>query len=626
MIYFGDIIAQGWLKDEVYKTMEGCIGHLDQLLPGLIMDHKIYGKDRITPDAALVELGRKDCSHHGVVGDDKQFYWWNSETQSNWWDGYCRSALLTGEKEWIEKAKDYIEEMLEYQDPDGYMGIYGPELRFQNEGENGELWAQSTLFRALLGYYEAVKDEKILDAVIRAADRIMDGYPKEVSHPFNVNNSNSGHSHGLTVVDTFHRLYQLTGKEKYVDYAVWLYEDFSSWAVGEEDMQSGNIEDSSYIFRCHGVHTYEHIRGLIIAAKRQEKYQYLLDILLAKLPFYLTPSGGPIGDEWIFGRTADATYTGYEYCSVQELLDSYLILMQASEDLKWGDEAEWLFYNASFGMRHPTESSIMYCMTDNCYEANERKHPDDDAWNPRYKFSPTHQDAAVCCVPNSGRIIPYFVQSIFMECKDGFKAGLYGPCSFTGKYQDVMVKIQELTNYPMSFKVELEVSAERPIEFSLYLRFPRWANQMKVNGRVYTREEAHNGEIKLHKVWGAMERVEIQMDTQIQFHTDFNWDYYVSYGPILYAYPLKAREKLIRQMEVKPFAEKGYLPIEREMEGLKIAEEDKQEFRLAAGEEKTTFKDLYIHGVFRLDGQKIEGDMVPMGETILRKVTFQEMR
>ncbi len=28
----------------------------------------------------------------------------------------------------------------------------------------------------------------------------------------------------------------------------------------------------------------------------------------------------------------------------------------------------------------------------------------------RYKYSPVHQDAAVCCVPNAGRIAPYFVQ------------------------------------------------------------------------------------------------------------------------------------------------------------------------------------------------------------------------
>lgn len=626
MIYFGDIKAQGWLKDEIHKTMEGCIGHLDQLLPELTTDHEIYGKDRITPDAVLVELGRKDCSHYGVEGNDKQFYWWNSETQSNWWDGYCRSALLADEKEWIDKAKAHVEEMLGYQDSDGYMGIYGSELRFQNKGENGELWAQSTLFRALLGYYEGVKDKKILNAVLRAADRIMDGYPKEDSHPFHVHNSGSGHSHGLTVVDSFYRLYQLTGNEKYVDYAVWLYEDFSSWRVGEEDMQSGNIEDPFYIFQCHGVHTYEHIRGLIIAGKRKQKYRHMLDILLAKLPFYLTPSGAPIGDEWIFGRTADATYTGYEYCSVHELLDSYLLLMQDTENLKWADAAEWLFYNASFGMRHPTDSSIMYCMTDNCYEANERKHPDDDAWNPRYKFSPTHQDAAVCCVPNSGRIIPYFVQSMFMECKDGFKASLYGPCSFNGKYQDVEVNIRELTNYPISLKVEMEVSAEYPIEFSLYLRFPRWADRMLVNGRVYEREEAHNGEIRLHKIWGKMERIEIQIETQVQMNTDFNGDYYVSYGPVLYAYPLKAGEKLIRQLEVKPFAEKGYIPIERKLERLKIAEEDRKKFHFAAGGEKNHFKDLYIHGVFRLDGQKIEGNMTPVGKTILRKVTFQGTR
>ena len=33
----------------------------------------------------------------------------------------------------------------------------------------------------------------------------------------------------------------------------------------------------------------------------------------------------------------------------------------------------------------------------------------------RYKYSPAHQDVAVCCNPNAGRISPYFVQNSWMK-------------------------------------------------------------------------------------------------------------------------------------------------------------------------------------------------------------------
>lgn len=626
MIYFGDTKPEGWLKDEIRKMMEGNIGHLDELLPDLLVEHKIYGRDRICPGSQLVELGRNDCMHHDIEENNDQFFWWNSESQSNWRDGFCRSALLLEDEEWIQRAQEYVEEVLETQDKDGYLGIYGPDLRFQCQGENGELWAQSTLLRALLGYYEAVKNDQVLKAVELAARRIMEGYPQRKSHPFCVKGSNSGHSHGLTVVDAFYRIYQLTGEHCFADYAVWLYEDFSSWVIGEEDLKSVNIENPFYLFNCHGVHTYEHIRALIIAAQEKPEYKHILELLLAKLPYYITPSGGPVGDEWIFRRTADAVWTGYEYCSVHEMLHSYVFLMECTGNLRWADEAEWLFYNASFGMRHPSENSIMYCMTDNCYTADERKHPDDREWNPRYKFSPTHKDVAVCCVPNSGRIIPYYIQYMFVEDERGYKAGLYGPCQFNGRYKDTNVEIHEVTNYPFDFHIEMDVTVEKPVEMSICLRFPKWADVMVVNGKRYQKDEIHGNEIEIYKCWEKTEKIEISMVTEIRFGTDFNRDSYVSYGPVLYAVPLESTEKVIKKLSVEPYAEKGYVSVDRRWEKLKIAAADVDKFHFAGEDNPESFRNLRIKGVFQLDGQRVEKDMIPMGTAILRKVTFENIR
>ena len=42
------------------------------------------------------------------------------------------------------------------------------------------------------------------------------------------------------------------------------------------------------------------------------------------------------------GRQADADETGYEYCSIHELLDTYTHLLQKNGDLRWADRVEWL--------------------------------------------------------------------------------------------------------------------------------------------------------------------------------------------------------------------------------------------------------------------------------------------
>jgi hypothetical protein len=54
-----------------------------------------------------------------------------------------------------------------------------------------------------------------------------------------------------------------------------------------------------------------------------------------RLPFgSIKPTGGATGDEWIWQQTADATHTGYEYCSLHELMDSYTVLLQKSGKAK----------------------------------------------------------------------------------------------------------------------------------------------------------------------------------------------------------------------------------------------------------------------------------------------------
>ena len=101
-----------------------------------------------------------------------------SESQSNWRDGMVRTALLLEHPAFLPPVRAYIDQILATQGADGYLGIYAPDLRDNLRGENGELWAQATLFRVLLGYYEATGENRVLEAVERAVQRTMAAYPQ----------------------------------------------------------------------------------------------------------------------------------------------------------------------------------------------------------------------------------------------------------------------------------------------------------------------------------------------------------------------------------------------------------------------------------------------------------------
>lgn len=172
---FGSVKPTGWLKQQMQKDIDGFVGNLDQIVPELIND-PIYSIGRIQKNSKAKDLGNlKD----GDVAGDEQYKWWNSETQSNWWDGYLRNVLLLDDYDGIQKVKSYAEAILETQDEDGYIGIYDRELRYQFKSENGELWSKATLYRGLLAYYEFTNDEKVLKAVEKAVKNVMQNYPRD---------------------------------------------------------------------------------------------------------------------------------------------------------------------------------------------------------------------------------------------------------------------------------------------------------------------------------------------------------------------------------------------------------------------------------------------------------------
>jgi len=608
---FGDIVPAGWLKHQVeYDLVHGFVGHLDQLAPNVMMADDIYGRNRRT---RLKQDAGRDVSPNALS-------WWNSESQGNWWDGYIRSALLVENPRALEKTEQYIRSQLTHQDDDGYMGIYAPDLRFQKGGENTDFWAQTTLIRGLLAYYEKTRNPQILDAIQKAVKRSMAAYPPNKSTPF----KNPADGHSLAFTDILDRLHQLTGNEDYLKYALFLYENYNTYR--DDDLLVKNLMDKNYKFTKHGVHIYELFRSLITAyfASGNPVLEAAIQQYLAKLDVVITPSGGPIGDEWVEGRIADASEVGYEYCSIHELLDSYSLLMQKMGDLSLGDRIEWLFYNAGQGARHPEGHGIAYLKTDNSYTMTGPLHPGDNknAKHPqwRYKYSPVHQDVAVCCVPNAGRIYPYFIRTMWMRTHQGLMACLFGPSILTTEIDGIKLSIHQITRYPFDHSVKMVIRPEHPVSFELTFRIPGWADGIKLNGQPIPIKSSRRHSVQ--RDWHNGDTLSIEFLTDSKMHFDMKGNAYLSYGPLVFAYPLKGKEKIAKSYPLENFNDLHYTPVD--IPKLRMLEDAVFKIR------KTPYRDAHPwNGVFldgsmydKKTGRMVEVNLVPLGATILRQLTF----
>jgi len=54
---FSSIKPEGWLKKEIEKSLDGFTGHLDSLVPSLIIKDDIYNKDRLTKHVKSKDIG-----------------------------------------------------------------------------------------------------------------------------------------------------------------------------------------------------------------------------------------------------------------------------------------------------------------------------------------------------------------------------------------------------------------------------------------------------------------------------------------------------------------------------------------------------------------------------------------
>jgi len=607
--FVGAIKPLGWLAEQMLADMNGFVGRLNQLVPELIND-PIYGSGRLGPNTTLKDLG--NLKSGDAIGEE-QYHWWNSETQSNWWDGYLRHVILLNHREGIELSERYVAAMLETQDDDGYIGIYNEQLRYQFGSENGELWAKATLLRGLIAYYEWKREETLLIAIIRAVEDVMHRYPINASHPFASGiGFNGGVSHGLAFTDVLERLHLHTDDIRYREYAHFLYQDYSATSQSECDAQWTNILDPDYRLKSHGVHTYSHLRVLITAAKyaNDNPFKQALKIYLNRIRSVVTISGGAIGDEWIGERVAHTTHTGYEYCSLQELLDSFGHCMQFTGESWIGDAIENTFYNAAQGARHPYPSGIAYLKTDNSFEMNGTKNGqiEPERHQTRYKYSPAHQDVAVCCNPNAGRISPYFLQHSWMrEHDNGLVVSLLMPNVLETDILGTPIRIENRTRYPFEHCFRFIIQLQQTVAFTLKIRIPQWVNRIECN-ETWSIED---GFICISRLFNMKDEVELSFETSVLAKSDANGDRYFTYGAILYALPIPAIETMGRRYK-DGFSDYHYQPMAKNLYGCSINEVPQ------LTDDSNLRVELYNYTTGKFETKVL----IPIGQTILRQVTF----
>ena len=549
----GEVKPAGWIKEQMVRDLnQGFTGRLDELCAeassDIFVSHRNSGRSENTVNSAKVN-------------------WWNGETEGNWRAGFMQMAYLAEDRRGMERADEYVRHILSSQDPDGYLGVFAPDIRFSRPGE---LWTETCLMRGLLAYSELKGDARARQAVVRAADLVLAAYgpgkqlvpPQEEAH---------GLPHDLMISDVMEKLFDSTGDVKYRDFTAAIYGQLSESEKDADTSLAALLNRNAEYFG-HGANTFETMRvplWLWMATGRADlgrAWRNAFD----KLTRYTEPGGSAVSQEFIERLRPDPSATEYEYCATKEIQFTLESALQKTGEAGLGDRVEWLWFNAAQGSRLPDGSAVSYLTHENRLRCDGTS-PDGLRPDADNKFSPTHADIAVCCNPNAANVAPLYVRGMWMRpAGGGLAAVLYGPCRVATTIDGARVGIEERTNYPFENSVEIEIRPEREAEFPILLRDPGWSMGTTVRsaGARIGREGSY---WIVTKKWKAGDTVSLSFSPSVREVAAVNGEVGLQYGALLFAQPIAAQKRTVKAYPVAGFEDSYYVQEPGRYEALALA-------------------------------------------------------
>ncbi len=526
----GAVEPSGWLRDWAEAARDGITGHLDQW-------HPVFGQAW-----KGVPVNAPNASADGTG--------WPLEQCAYWLDGALRLAFVLHDEALIRKLRSRLDPVVDgvNKAPVGTSFIYWrPDYR--PVGFNS--WAHSHMGRALVALYEATREQRVLDALVK----VYAEYPTRMGSW-----ELGGDVSGLCNLDALLETYSFSGERRILERAL---EAIAQPEVKQsiEEWRRGQLKPG------HMVILYENIRLPALVYPWSGDPHLLratVDAFKWLDEYHMLPYGVASGEEFASGIGA---FRKTETCDVAAMLLATSWMYRIEGNGRWGDRMERAFFNAGAGPVARDFKTMCYYQSPNRLRSDSLPIEQPVCPGPpNTRFTPLGCSNVLCCVGALNRVLPAFIMHMWAGTRDnGLAATLYGPCVVSARVgQDVGIRISSLTDYPFGETVRMKVDPERAVSFPLYLRIPQWCKgaEIKVNKSRLAVSQDQRGFVKVDRKWAKGDTLELHLPMAPRVirgcETEFpsaNRQYFgfepaavfehrslpyasVLYGPLLFALPI----------------------------------------------------------------------------------------
>lgn len=440
-----NIKPKGWLRRQLEIQAQGLCGNLDRVW--------------------------RDIRESAWIGGDCEGW----ERVPYWLDGVVPLAYLLQDEDLINRARHYIDCILERQEPDGWICPVPPEKRREYD-----TWAVLLISKALMRYYECSHDERIPDVLYR----MMKNYYTLLSSG-DVNLRDWGKHRWYEGFPALNFLWSRNPEPWIRELAKLLSEKGMDYRTVEKQWERPL---NKWTFDTHIVNLCEMLKSEVLSCDLLgTEVQGLAEHFYQKLKQYNgTAVGTFTGDECLSGLSPTQ---GTELCSVVELMDSMEQLYAYTGAPEWAERLEVVAFNALPATLTQDMWAHQYVQMVNQIDCtpfpgqshfrtvNREAH--------RFGLEPNFG----CCTANFGQGFPKLTLSAWMGTKDGALSAVALPSELNVEWNGVPVTATLETDYPFRNFMRYRIYAQENTDFVLSVRIPSFAKNLTVNGKTQVKRD-----------------------------------------------------------------------------------------------------------------------------------------
>lgn len=382
-----------------------------------------------------------------------------------------------------------------------------------------ELYNMGHLFEAATAHFQATGKNNLLDIAVKAADLICQefGYDGIKNVP--------GHQEveiGLV------KLYRLTKDEKYLKTAKFFLD-----IRGQESVGNPKKYDQSHIPVIEQSEAVGHaVRGAymwaamadIAAITGDAAYINAIDLIWHDIvdgKYYINGGIGATSSGEAFGESYELpNMTAYcETCAgVGNAIWNHRMFLMKGES-KYIDVLERTMYNNILDGISLSGDRFFYPNPLASAGQHERKE-----WF-----------GCACCPPNVARFLPSMPGYIYAVKENDIYINLYISSATTIVFQDQLLAIQQISDFPWEGNAAINVEVEEPVQANFRLRIPGYVInrpvpsdlyfydnhvtstfEVKVNGELIASEMDEAGYVSIDRIWSKNDKIEVSFPFELK--------------------------------------------------------------------------------------------------------------